>query len=344
MTFAKTLKDQKVVIFCDFCFRNITTQTYFRCEDCRFDSCALCVFSEIETDVHRKFHKYRIVSNLEKNTDGSDWRLIDELLLLDGIISFGFDNFEDISKLLKPKTETEIKAHLYNIIGIEDNTKDEIEYSTIPKSNPNDSCVASFMSKRKEFDSEILNEYETLIEDLVFEEDDSDLEIEFKKFLLENYRTVLQRRKAWRNFILSRNLTNVVKLKAKENQEISEAIHRKKWLSQYLSRQDFNTFIAGIAVENRLKAQILKHPGMQEIQEDSLLDNSKLLSKKEIELCSTLNVPHQVYSKLKRLAFEMFTLKWPLKNAFFELFSPDEYPRARIIYKWFVDQNIVFEK
>lgn len=161
--------------------------------------------------------------------DSSGWRLIDELLLLDGVLSFGFDNFEDISKVLNFKEEAEIKSHLY--------------------SNPNDSCVASFMSKREEFDSLILNDYETLIDDLVFEDDDSELEIEFKKFLVENYRTVLMRREIWKEFILDRKFTEMVKLKAKENSELEEAIFKKKWIAQYLSKNDFNVFIAGLAIE-----------------------------------------------------------------------------------------------
>lgn len=344
MAFAKTLKDLRPVIFCDFCFRKITNQTYFRCEDCKFDSCASCSFLQIETDLHKKNHRYRVVSNLEQTIDSSGWRLIDELLLLDGVISFGFDNFEDISKLLQPRTESEIKVHLYDIIGVIDDARNEISYPIIPKSNPNDSCVASFMSKRKEFDSEILNEYEALIEDLVFEENDSELEVEFKRFLLENYRNVLRRRKVWRTFILDRNLVDIIKLKSKETLEIGDAIHKKKWLAQYLSKSDFNIFLAGLAIENKLKSQILKHPGMQEIQEDRLQDNSKLFSNKEIEFCNALNIPMAIYSKLKKLAFELFTLKLPLRNSFFELFAPEDYQRARIIYRWFVDQKIVIEE
>lgn len=343
MAFAKTLKDQEVIIFCDFCFRNITKDTYFRCEDCRFDSCAICAFACIETDVHRKSHRYRVVSNLEKSINSEGWRLIDELLLLDGIISFGFDNFEDISKLLKPKTEIEIKSHLYKMIGIEDTVK-EVMPSKVVKSNPNDSCVASFMSKRQEFDSEILNEYEALIEDLVFEEDDSELEIEYKRFLLENYRTVLSRRKVWRHFILDRKMTEILKLKSKEKYELGEAINKKKWVAQYLSKNDFNVFLSGIAIENRLKSQLTKHPAMLDIQSDKLSNNLKLLSKSEIDFCQTLNVPYAVYIKLKRMALELFNIKYPLKKALFELFPLHDSHRAKIIYKWFLDQNVVIEE
>ena len=154
----------------------------------------------------------------------------------------------------------------------------------------------------------------------------------------------MKRRKVWRTFILDRNLVDIVKLKSKEAIEIGDAIHKKKWLSQYLSKDDFNIFIAGLTIENQLKSQILKHPGMQEIQEDKLQDNSKLLSNKETEFCYDLNIPFPVFSKLKKLAFEMFTLRLPLKNSFFELFSPEDFRRANIIYKWFVDQNIVIEE
>lgn len=149
MAFAKTLREQKINIFCDYCFRIIALEAYFRCEDCIFDSREACFIQELETDIHKKTHKFRIVSRLEECSVSDKWRIIDELLLLDGLISYGSGNFDDISKIFPSKNENDVRKHFYMLINIVDDEEGEKRCETTPKSNPNDSYVASFISKRK---------------------------------------------------------------------------------------------------------------------------------------------------------------------------------------------------
>lgn len=343
MAFAKTLKEQKLNIFCDYCFRNITLQTYYRCEDCKFDSCEVCFFQELETDSHKKTHKFRTVSDLEACPDSANWSIIDELLLLDGLISYGFGNFEDISKILPAKDENEVKRHFYELVGVADNEEGEKTFETIPKSNPNDSFVASFMSKRKEFDSEILNEYEALIENLVFEEDDSELDTEYKRHLLTNYKTVLKRRKVWRNFIFDRNLTDIEYYLAKENTDVNETVGKLKWLAQFISKNDFNVFIAGLVRERRLKESLSRTSELLSIQSEALMNNIANLSEKETKLCIQLKLAPELYTKLKKMAIERYLARLPLKEALLNLFRNEDYEKVMLLYKWFLDQSIVIE-
>ncbi|KAM0681255.1 hypothetical protein GINT2_000453 [Glugoides intestinalis] len=343
MAFAKTLKEHRLNIFCDYCFRNITLQTYFRCEACRFDYCTTCFSLNIQTAVHNKSHNFRIVSNLEAEVDQSGWRIIDELLLLDGMISYGFGNFDDIATILSHKSVEEIKKHFFSLVDIKDNDDGEVKCINVPRSNPNDSFVASFMSKRKEFDSEILNEYENLIDNLQFEEDSSETETELKMHLLSNYKTVLLRRKLWRSFILDRNLVDIEHFKQKEKTDVGENASKYKWLAQFISKHDFNLFIAGLVREKRLKDALTKHSDIYSIQQDKLITNGKWLSEKEHQLCKRLCIEVSSYIKLKRMAIEWYIARLPIKEAFFALFEKEDYPRATILYNWFAHQEIVHE-
>lgn len=343
MAFAKTLKEQKLNIFCDFCFRNITTETYFRCEDCSFDSCIVCFSSRVETDIHRNTHKFRTISNLEKVVTDDGWRMIDELLLLDGLISYGFGNFDDISKILPEKDESKVRKHFFELVGIKDNVDGEVSCAIVSKSNPNDSIIASFMSKRKEFDSEILNEYESLLENLVFEEDDSSTDTDLKRHLLENYRIVLKRRSIWRSFIFDRNLTDIEYFRSKEKTDVYEIGTKYRWLLQFLSKRDFNVFIAGIVREKRLKETLIKNSAFSVVDLEKLNDNSNLLSTDERIFCRKLSIEPNLYIKIKRFALERYIGKQPLKQHLFDLFHHEDIERVHIVYQWFLKQGIVCE-
>lgn len=343
MAFAKTLKEQKLNIFCDYCFRNITLETYYRCEDCSFDACKICFFAELETDVHKRSHKFRVISNLEAQTDLPEWRIIDDLLVLDGTLSYGFGNFEDISKILPGKSLMDVRRHFYGLLGIVDNEEGELEFETVPKSNPNDSFIASYMSKRREFDSEILNEYETLLENLIQEEGDTELDAEFKRYLLGNYKTVLLRRKIWRKFVFNRNLTDIERFLSIEKTDLGDAAAKHRWLAQFISKRDFNIFIAGLVREKRLRDHLSKNPEFLIIQSENMINNRVIMSEKEIKLCARLNLAPTLYTKLKKMAIEMYLLRQPLKNVLLDVFHTNDHDRVMILYKWFSDQHIIIE-
>jgi len=303
----------------------------------------MCFFSELETDIHKRFHKFRIVSNLEAYTHSSEWRMIDELLVLDGILSYGFGNFADISKILPGKSEIDVKRHFHALVGIVDNEEGEKAFDSVPKSNPNDSFVASYMSQRREFDSEILNEYEASIENLIEEDSDSDLEIEFKRHLISNFRTVLRRRKIWRRFIFDRGLTSIERLLKMEKTDIGDIAAKYRWLAQFISKGDFNVFIAGLVREKRLRDQLSKTPEFFTVNSENMRNNHVNLSEKELQLCKRLNLAPGLYTKLKKMAIEMYILRMPLKDALFDIFQAEDHDRVMLLYKWFSDQHIIIE-
>jgi len=343
MAIAKTLKERKLTIYCDYCFANITLTTYFRCEDCRFDSCPECFFFQIETEEHKIDHRFRVVSNLEKTVFSEGWRLIDELLLLNGLMTYGFDNFDDVSKILAPKTEFETRQHFFELMGIEDDQHGERPSGDVVlKSNPNDSFVLSYMSKRREFDSELLNEYEANIENLDLNQDEGDTENLVYRHMLNNYKNVRKRRTIWRNFIFDRNLVDVKGFK--EAARPGEFSSRYRWLLQFLSMSDYTLFISGLQREKDLKKSLSSFPALSLIDEAQIKDTSQLINKKEEELCRRLRLSQASYVKLKKMALEFFVSKRPLKDSFFELFVESDLKKAGILYKWFKDQKITIEE
>lgn len=342
MSFSKTLEGKKLIIQCDACFREITLDLFIKCSECAWDQCFACFFENIETEEHKSTHNYRMVNNLSKPLLNENWRVIDELLLLHGIISFGIGNFEDITSILFPKTQEEVKKHFFMLVGITDNQEGEILRHIIPKSDPNDPVVLSYMPKRQDFESEILNDYEMLICNLQFYESDTLEECRFKDYMLYYYSMLLRQRRMWKTYVLDRNFIEVNKIKEKETPNTLPIINKFKWVAQYISKNDFNYFISHILKEQKLKGLInsRKIPEYS-IDEEKLSDVSFLLGKTEKELCKRLNMSRLLYADLKGLAIDCYVSKKSLKQALAGLFDESEKERVEILYGWFKDQKIV---
>lgn len=341
MAFSKTLKEKRLIIQCDSCFKEVTLKTFVRCAECRWDQCLACFFANIETLVHKKAHSYRVVSNLSQPLFYEDWRVIDELLLVNGVITFGIGNFEDIATILSPKSEIEVKNHFFRIFGIVNNEEGECYRTDVQRSDPNDTIVLSYMPRRRDFESEILNDYEMTINSLQYSDADSELETKFKKHMLDHYKVVLKQRCMWKTYVLDRNFVDINRLKAMDAGETGPLIGRYKWLVQYLSKNDFNRFIGGLVKEKRLREKKGKKVPDQIIDESRLLDVTGLLGPKEKELCRRLSISYHLYANLKRLSIECYIARKPLKNLLFSLFDRSEQARIGVLYRWFKNQNTV---
>ena len=341
MAFSKTLKEKKLVIQCDFCFKEITFDPFVQCAECLLDQCLMCFFSNIETSTHKNNHNYRVVSKVTEPLMYKGWRIIDELLLLNGIITFGVGNFEDITSVLSPKTEQEVKSHFFELFNIINNEEGEVQRNEVIRSDPNDSSVLSYMSKRGDFESEILNDYETIINNLQFSEDDSIIERKLKKHMLYHYKTVLKQRGMWKNLILDRNLVDVNRLKEMEMGDLAAVLKKYKWLIQFVSKNDFNKFIGGLVREKKLKELRTQYASEAFIDESKLKDTASLLDRKEKVLCERLKMSQSLYVKLKIVAIECYISKKPLKNVIFGYFDKSDEERVGVLYRWFKNQKVV---
>lgn len=341
MAFSKTLKDKRLLIQCDCCFRDITLDPFIRCTECTWDQCLVCFFADIETEQHKSTHSYRFMSRLDMPLLYSEWRIIDELLLLNGVITFGIGNFEDIASVLSPKTESAVKNHFFALFGITNNEEDEAVRAEVPKSDPNDSAVLSYMSKRQDFESEIFNDYEVIINGLQYSDSDGELERSLKQYMLRHYRTVLKQRSIWKALVLERGLVEVGALKLLDAGEAGVFTSRYKWLVQYLSKNDFNKYIDGLIREKYLWKMRAKGAAEHMIDGPRLADMSGLLSEKEKELCRRLKMSPKLYVRLKRFTIECYIAKKPLRRLIFGLFDESEQHRIGILYRWFENQKLV---
>lgn len=345
MAFSKRMTENAFLVYCDSCFLNMTDKPFIRCAECVWDQCLFCFLKKEESISHRASHSFRLVSKLAEPLFNKEWRVIDELLFVHGLVSCGIGNFEDISFPLGNKNEKEVREHFYELAGIENGMNGELagqELSLPTKSEPNDLELLSYMPKRHEFESEAFNDYEMLIEDLQFLEKDSQVERAFKRYLLNYYRTVLKRRGIWRSFIIDRNLIAVNEIKKHDGTLLGQVASKWKWLLQFVSKNDFNKFLDGLLREKILREQLERNGNHCRVDEPRLKDVSNLLSIKEKELCTKLNMSSSLYARLKRFSIECFIAKKPLRPAIYKFFNEEDHERVSVLYRWFLKQNIVY--
>lgn len=361
MAFSKTIEKKKLIIHCDVCFEEITLRPFIKCAECIWEQCIDCFLKEIETDLHKKTHSFRIINNMDKTIFDANWRMIDELIFLNGTIKFGVGNFEDLSFVLS-KPICEVKTHFFWLTGLVNNEEGEIERNNVARSEPYDTEVLSYMPERRDFESEIHNEYEALIAGLKFLKNDTETERDLKKHMLNNYRVILRQRRMWKEFILDRNLIRVNAIKANEIQNgIGKITSKHKWLSGYLSKNDFNYFITCLVEEERLRRKVeseQKHGSVigedrgnirwENIQkkesshEGEIMNVEQIIGDKEKEFCKRLNISIESYAEIKAYALECYIMKVPFKKKLFELFDKSENERVELLYKWFENQKITF--
>ena len=344
MAFSKTLKERSLVIQCDSCFRDITLKPFIKCAECEWDQCLLCLPLGVETRAHKREHKYRLVSNMTAELLCPGWRVIDELLLLNGLISFGVGNFEDIASIIPEKTQEEARTHFLGIMGVPESREGETVFDTVPKSNPHDKHVLSYLPLRRDFESEVFaNDCEHAIGHLQFAEGDSPFVRRHKESALDKYAALLRMRRIWKNFIIDRNLVRVQTIRERESGKDSALINKYKWLLQYLSKSDFNTFIGTLVQEARAMRSIEAQNRSAKIDTAKLSDVNNLIGPTEKELCKRLNMSVSLYADLKCLAVDCYVIVQPFKAVLERLFGQNEQERVEILYTWFKSQNIVHE-
>jgi hypothetical protein len=74
--------------------QNITGMPRVKCAECEsFDLCMNCFAAGNEVAPHKNNHAYRVVDNIAFPTFHKDWTAEEELLLLEGIETYGVGNW-----------------------------------------------------------------------------------------------------------------------------------------------------------------------------------------------------------------------------------------------------------
>lgn len=343
MATTKDADTKEIMFYCDGCFRDITRLNFITCDNCEFDCCVKCYKENVETDTHKHTHSYRIVGALEDQLDDK-WTILEQILLLNGLIYNGIDNFKEIANTIPTKTQEELKNRFHEITGIKNNTEGELVVQPHDyRSDPNDPCIINYMPERNEFEIELFNDYENLLEHTQMEPHDTSITKELKNHIFYFTRCILKQRRIWRNFVLDRKLYKISDFKRIDETPYGAYASKYKWMSQILSRDDFNRVTSGFYHESILKERVKSLITNEIVPVDKLTEFGDVLGQNEKNLCLKLKLSELNYVKLKRLALELFVNNLPLKSRFFDLFPEKDQNRAEIIYQWFNSNGIVIE-
>jgi transcriptional adapter 2-alpha len=179
-------------------------------------------------------------------------------------------------------------------------------FETVP-SHPSVHEVQGFMEKRFEFEAEHENEFENIIKDLSFNNDENPLEVEIKLALLEYYSDILDRRVERKKFIFNHDLLTDFKDILHSEKNKSSFLKDDKDLAarccslagHFLYREDYETFSSGIFEEERLKKKIKM---LQEYRRQGIRDfetarnyEKELSTKSQVTTPSILaNIPQEL--------------------------------------------------
>ncbi|KAI5171203.1 transcriptional adapter 2-beta [Nematocida sp. LUAm3] len=312
VTHSKT-QGNACIIRCDGCLSDITSFVWMNCAVCSIDICPLCFVKKVEISQHTYGHPYRVVKNLSFTAEFPEWRMLEELLFIDGLVLQGVGNWKEISMHIGRKSPEETKAHFCVVFRVEEDTSLEGPPVQETQSNPFSQEISGYMPLREDFELEYNNEAEHAIKDMSISKKDTILEKEMKEALLDSYKRTLDRRKLFRYLALKRRL---IEAKANISQEKTlcstgkDLLNKIKPLFKIMKEKEFNIFFKSLYLEIMLKKKIkhLSHNYSQmqkegvkrpSAQEEFTLD---LFSKEELLLCDSLNISPNIYLLIKETA------------------------------------------
>lgn len=254
-----------------------------------------------------------------------DWGADEELLLIEGMKTFGVGNWQDIADHIGGRSKEEVEEH-YKRVYLESETypvpnlkrKFNIDPSEFiekrrrriedrranamkllpPKQKPTasvPSCheVQGYMPGRLEFESEYENEAEMLVKDMIFEPEDNETEIELKLTVLDIYNSRLTSRAERKRVMIQHGLLDYrknVALDKKRSKEEKDLLNtRLRVFARLMTPQDFNNFQTSVLAELYFRKRIAE---LQEYRRNgirSFADAQKYETDKAVRM-ATLNI------------------------------------------------------
>lgn len=100
---------------CDYCSKDLSTSLRIKCAVCPdFDLCLECFSVGAEIRPHSSDHAYRVVDNLSFPVYTLDWGADEEMLLLEGVESFGLGNWVKVAEHVG-KHADDCRAHYFSV-------------------------------------------------------------------------------------------------------------------------------------------------------------------------------------------------------------------------------------
>ncbi|ODV83649.1 hypothetical protein CANARDRAFT_24883 [[Candida] arabinofermentans NRRL YB-2248] len=323
---------------CDICSSDCTHRIRIRCAICTdYDLCVPCFAKGLSSGKHKPYHDYKVIEQHQYPIFDSDWGADEELLLIEGCQTLGLGNWQDIGDFIGGRSKNEVGEHYekyyinseyYPIPDINKNFKhisttqflnqrkkrlESRKNLPLPSpkkiltSKPLCSDIQKYMPGRLEFEEEAEEEAEKVIQDMNFEIDENEQDIELKLTILDIYNSKLTLRAERKRLILKNNLLdyrNNLSIDKKRTKEERELYNKLKSFARIMTPNDFQLFTDDMIQELKIRNKI------QQLQEWRLngITNLEMASKYEKDKISRLSRVNLTLNQLTTSTRERHTL------------------------------------
>ncbi|OZJ03255.1 hypothetical protein BZG36_03518 [Bifiguratus adelaidae] len=276
---------------CDSCSNDVTNTVRVRCADpsCPdFDLCVRCFTSGKEPMKHKRWHDYRVMKPHEFPIFSEDWDADEELLLIEAAEKMGMGNWQAIADYVGTKTKEECEDHYLEVYVDSDSwplpdmdltfditeedfrerKRQRLHAMAQPKaiarskpmvSGPTFHEIQGYMPYRYEFETEVEQGAEEYVKDMIFNDEDTQDEIDLKLMVLEIYNSKLDKRKQRKELIFDRGLLEYKKNLATDKRrpkEERDLLNRIRVFARLQTKEDFDEFFEGLLAEQSLRDRI----------------------------------------------------------------------------------------
>lgn len=267
---------------CDSC-GEVAVEPFLECCECEANLCTACFSSGQEPNKHKSDHKYAVRRNEFPLFENCNWSAKEECKLLSALSTFGYGNWEEISKSVHTRSKLECQEHykkyyIENVQYKELVLLPETEQSLFPKplipylyntdicsnpprNNPGDQHLAGYNPYRAEFEYSYDHNAESIfsIEDNYSDDEDECMDA-LKISLVNALNTRLKERKRRYKIIQNHGLIMPNKLLSwiqKFDLTLTRLkVERLLSFMQFMTGMQFDAFIESMSLEYELLQRI----------------------------------------------------------------------------------------
>lgn len=314
---------------CDVCSSDCTRRVRISCAECKdYDLCVPCFAAGKTSGKHQPWHDYKVIEQHQYPIFDPDWGADEELLLIEGCQTLGLGNWQDIADYIEGRSKEEVGAHYekYYINSpyypIPDLNKSFPEISTTeflnnrkqrfenrkklplppPKkvltSQPLCSYIQKYMPGRLEFEEEAEEDAEKVVQDMVFDADEAEEDVELKLLILKIYNERLTLRAERKRLMINDNLLDYKTNNAidkKRSKEEKELYNRIKAFARVMTSDDFKEFSDDIIKEFKIRNRIMqlqnwRRNGITQLEDGEFFEKEKLSRVSKISTSTPITI------------------------------------------------------
>lgn len=270
---------------CDAC-SEVAHEPFIECCDCETNICTGCFANGQEPGDHRNDHKYTVRRNDFPLFDNCNWSAKEECKLLSAISTYGFGNWEEVSKIVHTRSKLECQEHykkyyIENVQCSELKLLPETEQSLFPKpltpyiynlqasvnpprNNQSDQHLAGYNAYRSEFELSYDHTAENIfnVEDGYSDDEEDECMDALKVSLVNALNTRLRERQRRYTIIQNHGLImpNKFLLWVKKFDDTLMRCKTERLVSfmQFMTGMQFDAFMESLSLEDELLQKIFR--------------------------------------------------------------------------------------